>query len=223
MRKQAAQDGKSRRQNIKMQDKKVLSAFMESCYRLYEQKMYQAAYRILQDTGWAEDAVQNAFLKLMKGRVYFEDAGSEDCKKYMNTVIRHSAIDIYNKKKREQELFCFCDMSVYGQEADNRYACEKEAQVREVISVLSPRYFDVAYCLTVKNLSVKETAGELGISEANVRKRFERAKKILKQTTALVLLLSMPVIVNAASGNGFIYRVWGNAGKENIESHEEIL
>ena len=68
MRKQAAQDGKSRRQNIKMQDKKVLSEFMESCYQLYEQKMYQAAYRILQDTGWAEDAVQNAFLKLMKGR-----------------------------------------------------------------------------------------------------------------------------------------------------------
>lgn len=163
------------------QDGKALTDFMENCYRLYEQKMYQAAYRILQDVGWAEDAVQDAFLKLMKGRVYFEDAGSEDCKKYIITVIRHSAIDIYHKKKRERELLCFCDVSLCGERADIRDERGGEADVKEMMKALSPRYSDVVYCLTVKKLSVRETAGELGISEANVRKRFERAKKMLKR------------------------------------------
>ena len=51
---------------------KALLAFMERCYGLYEQKMYQAAYRILGDCAQAEDAVQDAFLKLMKGREYFQ-------------------------------------------------------------------------------------------------------------------------------------------------------
>ena len=50
-----------------------------------------------------------------------------------------------------------------------------------MISTLSPRYYEVVDCLAIKNLSVKETAKRLGISEANVRKRFERAKKKLKQ------------------------------------------
>ena len=36
-------------------------------------------------------------------------------------------------------------------------------------------------CLDVKNLSVKVMAEKLGISEVNVWKRFERAKKKLKQ------------------------------------------
>ena len=89
----------------KTPDGKARIAFIENCYQLYEQKMYQAAYRILYDSARAEDA----FLKLMKGGVYFEDAASDDCKKYIVTVIRHSAIDIYNRKKREQEIICFLD------------------------------------------------------------------------------------------------------------------
>ncbi len=93
----------------KTPDEKARIAFIENCYQLYEQKMYQAAYRILYDSARAEDAVQDAFLKLMKGGVYFEDAASDDCKKYIVTVIRHSAIDIYNRKKREQEIICFLD------------------------------------------------------------------------------------------------------------------
>lgn len=183
MRKQTAQDVKVTKQNIKMQDGKALAAFMEKCYQLYEQKMYQAAYRILQDSGWAEDAVQEAFLKLMKGQVYFEDACSDDCKKYIITVIRHSAIDIYNKKKREQEVLHFCGEALY-RERDARQKqnfCEEDVDVKELISSLRPRYLDVVECLAVKNLSVRETAEKLGISEANVRKRFERAKKKLKQ------------------------------------------
>ena len=113
MLREEAQDGKT--QNIRIQDGKALVMFIETCYRLYEQKMYRAAYRILQDNVRAEDAVQEAFLKLMKGRVYFEDACSDECKKYLITVIRHAAIDIYNKKKKEQEFVCFGDETLYGE------------------------------------------------------------------------------------------------------------
>lgn len=182
MRQKKAQNGMIKKQNKETRDGKALVDFMERCYRLYEQKMYRAAYRILQDSAWAEDAVQEAFLKLMKGQVYFEDACSDDCKKYMITVIRHSAIDIYNQKKREQNFLCLCDEILYGKQACAEKDSGSDVDVQEIISALSPRYYEVANCLAVKNLSVKETAEVLGISETNVRKRFERAKKLLRRT-----------------------------------------
>lgn len=163
---------------------KALLAFMERCYGLYEQKMYQAAYRILGDCAQAEDAVQDAFLKLMKGRVYFQDALSEECKKYIITVIRHSAIDIYNKKKREGELISFSCGDLYWERAASQGNRGEEGQLEELLSGLGMKYYQVVDCLAIKNLSVKETSGKLGISEANVRKRFQRAKKMLKAAWA---------------------------------------
>lgn len=44
-----------------------------------------------------------------------------------------------------------------------------------------------------------------------------------KAAAGLLLFLSAPVIVSAASGSGFFYRAWGTLGKENVESHEEIV
>ena len=87
-----------------MNEKRASIRFIERCYKLYEQKMYHVAYCILRDEGLAEDAVQEAFLKLMKSNVDFKDAKSDECKQYIITIIKHASIDIYNRKKREQEL-----------------------------------------------------------------------------------------------------------------------
>ena len=46
---------------------------------------------------------------------------------------------------------------------------------------LPPKYFNVVNCLVIHDYSVAETARELGITEANVRKRYERAKKMMRQ------------------------------------------
>jgi RNA polymerase sigma-70 factor (ECF subfamily) len=162
-----------------MQNKKASLHFIEKCYRLYEQKMYQIAYSILRDEGMAEDAVQEAFLKLMKSDTYFRDVKSDDCKRYIITVIKHSSITIYNKKKREQEV-----MYLSGEDDDFDRAEEKADDERQNLRLLMDKlphkYFEVVNCMVVKELSVKETARELAITEANVRKRFERAKLLLK-------------------------------------------
>ena len=52
---------------------KDLALEMERLYREYRTPMFRIALAILRDEGLAEDAVQDAFLKLMKGRVYFQD------------------------------------------------------------------------------------------------------------------------------------------------------
>lgn len=163
-----------------MQDKKASVRFIERCYKLYEQKMYQIAYSILRDEGLAEDAVQDAFLKLMKGDISFENAKSDDCKRYIITVIKHSSITIYNRKKREQEMMYLSDEENDFDQAVDDFVDEEQQQLRLLMEKLPAKYYSVVNCMVVKELSVRETAKELEITESNVRKRFERAKLLLK-------------------------------------------
>lgn len=163
-----------------MQDKRASIKFIEKCYKLYEQKMYQVAYSILRDTGLAEDAVQEAFLKLMKSDTYFKDAKSDECKRYIITVIKHSSIDIYNKKRKEQEIIYLSDQDDMYKDIISEEGVSESDNLEDLIVDLPSKYYAVVNCLVVKKLSVKETANELGITELNVRKRFERAKIMLK-------------------------------------------
>lgn len=170
-----------------MQESKRSLRFIENCYILYEQKMYQVAYRILKDEGMAEDAVQEAFIKLMKSNKYFVDAESDDCKRYLIKIIKNASITIYNKKKKEQELLYFSDSNeeferLNSIEVYNVLDMDKE-HIREAINRLPEKYYSVVNCLVIKNMTVKETAIALSITEANVRKRFERSKLLLKTIT----------------------------------------
>ncbi|MCI8638777.1 MAG: RNA polymerase sigma factor [Coprococcus sp.] len=163
-----------------MHDKRARIKFIETCYKLYEQRMYQVAVRILRDSGMAEDAVQEAFLKLMKSDIYFANAASDDCKRYLITVIKHASITVYNKRQKEREIMYLCDKDDLAEEPAAVQEDPDIEQIRELIFDLPPKYSMVVKCLALDNLSVKETARELGITETNVRKRFERSKTMLK-------------------------------------------
>lgn len=45
---------------------------------------------------------------------------------------------------------------------------------------LPAKYYSVLDCIIVKEMTVKETAKALSLTESNVRKRFERAKLLLR-------------------------------------------
>ena len=153
--------------------------FIETCYKLYEQKMYYVAYRILHDEGKAEDAVQEAFLKLMKHEVQFERADSDDCKRYIITVIRNAAITIYNKTKKESEYMYLTDKDERA-EAAVTMDLDSDTDWKSLIETLPEKYREVVECLVIKEYTTRETATKLNITEANVRKRYERAKQMMK-------------------------------------------
>ena len=58
---------------------------------------------------------------------------------------------------------------------------QKESELDELLRSIPQKYANVIYYRVVEELSVKETADKLKISEANVRKRYERAKKLLQK------------------------------------------
>lgn len=161
-----------------MNSSKKKVRFIEKCYQLYEHKMYYIAYSVLNDVQLAEDAVQEAFIHLMKQEIEFEDCESEECKKYIYTVIKNTAIDSYRKKKREQQLMYLADDETLSYKI---IEAESKVDIEELTRGLPTKYYEVVHLLAIENLSVKEVANKLGISEANVRKRFERAKKMIQK------------------------------------------
>lgn len=160
-------------------------SFIEDCYSLYEQKMYRVAYSILHDESLAEDAVQDAFLKLIDHKVHFDEADSDDCKRYIITVIRNASINIYNKRKNENKIVSLSDKV---EEMGGSYTPSPEieqdtgAECTPLMKGLPDKYYDIVYCLVIKEYTVRETASKLNLTEANVRKRFERAKKMMRKS-----------------------------------------
>lgn len=74
-----------------------------SLFRLYEQKMYHIAFAILHDSCQAEDAVMDAFVRLLDRNYPIHDPASRKAKSLVIRVIRSSAIDIYRKNWKERE------------------------------------------------------------------------------------------------------------------------
>jgi len=145
-------------------------------YRLYEQKLYFEAYSILHDEYLAEDAVHEAFLRLIRNRDKITDPRSPSVKGYIKKTIRSSALDIYRSRKKQfDNCMSFDDMSDTVTEEDAMTTLEAES----VISDLPRKYRSVVQCLFIDCLSVRETSAVLKISEACVRKRCERARRLI--------------------------------------------
>ncbi len=152
--------------------------FVEQCFSLYEHKMYYIAYSVLHDVQLSEDAVQEAFIRLIKSGKFFEDARSAECQRYIYTIIKNVSLNCYRKKKREAEILYLADEEVMARmKADEDIDC---ANMEEMIEGLPKKYADVLRLLVIENQSISEVAVRLDLTEANVRKRFERAKKMMK-------------------------------------------
>ena len=74
---------------------------LQRLFKAYNQMMLYAADRILNDKDDAEDAVQQAFLRVMNHLDDIDENDEQKTKSYLSIIAQNIAIDIYRKKKRE--------------------------------------------------------------------------------------------------------------------------
>ena len=74
---------------------------MTELYETYEQKMFGIANAILHNDWQAEDAVHEAFVRMVPYLSRCKDVNDEKTKILIVRVIKSAAIDIYRKNKRE--------------------------------------------------------------------------------------------------------------------------
>ena len=155
---------------------------IEEIYRLYEQKMYYIAFSILNNEQAAEDAVQNAFVKLIQHVSRIRDVDSDRTKAYIFKIIKNSSIDIYRRRKREYELFDNEDIETasYQHDYDTPEPDLKKEMIQHKLLSLPDKYREIITLHAIDGIPIRDIAAKHGISYAAARKRYERGIKLLR-------------------------------------------
>ena len=152
----------------------------EFLYTTYRKLMFYVANRILNDEQLAEDAVHQTFLKILESFDKVEDVCCHKTKSYIVTIVRNTAINLYNRQRRNSSIafekveFCIAEEQI--ERTDDLDYLTKAVMKLPVI------YKDMLTLKYVQEFSNAEIAQILGISEATVRKRLERARHKLEES-----------------------------------------
>ena len=142
--------------------------------------MFYIAKEILKDNHLAEDAVQEAFLRIAKNFHKTGTVTSHETKAFAVIITRNVAIDIYNKEKKITKINQYLSESIET-ETDDFTEKTSYKKLLGYILELPEIYRDVLYLNLVYDYQFNEIANLLGISTENARKRAQRGKKILQE------------------------------------------
>lgn len=162
---------------------------LETLFMTYRGKMYAVAFSILHNEGQAEDAVGDAFEKLLPYLENCQDVESDKTKKILTRFVKNTAIDIYRKNKRDWGNVSLDEKEYLMDSGNSIEEFTKISEEKESIEILKKelpeRYFQVLYLRYYEDMPVDEIAKTLQLSEANVYSRLRRSKrkarKVLEQ------------------------------------------
>lgn len=143
--------------------------------------MLSRAYEILRDTGLAEDAVHNAFIRILQNIAKLDDVESPRTKSFVVIVAENVAKTMYAKNMRQNVVpldETYQSPVSIAEAAESRISAEYVAQK---IAELPEQYSRVMMLKYLNQLTNREIASALKISEAAVRKRLERARRELSR------------------------------------------
>ncbi len=152
----------------------------EQIYDNNKDIMYHYAYRILNESLSAEDAVHDAFLSFARNFETLKKMDRDQTRSYLMISTRNASFKIYNKRKREISTE---DVDSDGFVSDIAYDTENREIHKilfDMVKALDSKYSDVIMLKYYCNLRNKEIADTLNISNENVKIRLYRAKALLK-------------------------------------------
>lgn len=148
-------------------------------YEKYKYLMFSIAMDILKDQYSAEDAVQEAFMKILRHCEKIDDIESDRTKRMIITITKNCAIDIYRKRSRQWNSETDIENIIHLEYTDSYFAVEDEKY--KCINELPDIYKEVLILKYSSGFSNMEISEILELSEVNIRKRISRGRKLLKK------------------------------------------
>lgn len=153
------------------EDRRTFSALYERCH----EKMEQVAIGILKDQHDAEDAVQNAFLQIIR---HFEKISKISCEElpfWCISIVKNEALLLLRKRRNMLPLE---DWDAFEESAGD---VTEYAALVELFRQLPATYRAVLELKLLIGYSDKEIAEHLGISETAVSSRASRGRTLLRK------------------------------------------
>jgi RNA polymerase sigma factor (sigma-70 family) len=153
-------------------------------YNRYSKAMYNVSFRIVKDVHFAEDVMQEGFLKAFTKIADYKQEVSFGA--WLKRIIVNYSIDFYKKNNQfKQEDF---DSTLYKIVENETVHSEnldfnelKVKQILEVISALKYNYRMVLTLFFIEGYDQEEISEILNISYANCRTTLSRAKDSLRK------------------------------------------
>lgn len=149
-------------------------------YEKYKFLMMKVARDVLQDDFLAEDAVHEAFIKIAKNIERIKDTESHETKRYLITITKNAAIDIYRKRRIQMKKEILIDEFAEADQPLTYMETDVESAVLDVLKNLPVKYRDIFILKYSNHLSNAEIANLFGMKEGTVRQRIARGKVLIE-------------------------------------------
>jgi RNA polymerase sigma-70 factor, ECF subfamily len=158
--------------------KEALAALVDQ----YASTLYRVAYSVLRNSSDAEDAVQEAFLRVLRHRDTLGDI--RDHRVWLIRIVWNVVLDRKRRAKTRPETDDISELArvlpAAGLSAEQRAAAaQHHAQVLTCVDQLPTKEREVLMLSAFEELSSVEIASVLGITESSVRSRLFRARNLM--------------------------------------------
>ena len=163
----------------------------DQLYNAYSKLMYYIAFDVLKDEGLAQDAVQDAFINISKSFSKIKEKDCQELKGFIVVVIRRVAINMYNKRKRNnvvsfEELYEKGILSKHGLKEDSTFQNDftksaKDNKVVYYIRKLPEKYADIMLFYYVYGYTADEIAKMFDMNIATAYSYLSRGRKKLEK------------------------------------------
>lgn len=170
-------------------------------YMKYHKLAYGIAYKYLNDTSLAEDAIQNVFLKIWERRETIEeDIG---IKSYLMTILKNHLINELRNQQRSQLHNCAysyeTDIEDHSPE-DNLHKKELTYHLNRSARSLSPQKKKIYELKIQEGLSNQEVADALNLSINTVKVQYTQIVKDLRKKLQELGLYHIWVLISLLKG-----------------------
>ena len=153
-------------------------SLVEYLYNNYRQIMYKTAFSILHNSNDAEDAVHEAFLRVVKNISKFSEYSSNENLSYLVITVRGISLDMLAAQKRktvlDEEMPDTIDVEEIAEQKANYETAIKN------IGNLTPALRNIATLYFVKQMNYAEISQLLDKNISTIRSSISRAKSILR-------------------------------------------
>ncbi len=156
---------------------------LELAVREHARLVYRIAFSVLRNHHDAEDATQEAFLRVLRYRRKL--AGIRDPRTWLARIAWRVAVE---RRRRAPEISLDSEDQLaapvrsFAAGADEMLlSAERNNRLAAMIAALPPKLRDPLTLSTLEEMSPADIAGVLGVNEAAVRSRLFRARQILRE------------------------------------------
>ena len=154
---------------------------MAALYDRYSSIVYSVALRVLQDTGAAEDVLQDIFMQLWRRPEAF-DASRGNMSAWLAVIARHRAIDSLRRRRPENDIEDVV-VSVEPDMASEADRVRAMGKVRDALGAMAPPQrsaLEMAYFEGLTHTEIAEKTGEpLGTIKTRIRTGLLSLRKAL--------------------------------------------